>query len=57
MKTDNTLDRNSKIDFVTALDNLVIGIKKDYADWMTSEDMIERFNKGINIRTGKNILR
>lgn len=53
MKTDNTLDRNSKIDFVTALDNLVIGIKKDYADWMTSEDMIERFNKGINIRTGK----
>ena len=53
MKTDNTLDRNSKIDFVTALDNLVIGIKKDYADWMTSKDMIERFNKGINIRTGK----
>ena len=53
MKTDNTLDRNSKIDFVTALDNLVIGIKKDYADWMTSEDMIERFNKGISIKTGR----
>ena len=53
MITDNTLSRNSKIDFFNAVGNLTEGIKKDYANWMTSEDMIERFNKGINIKSGK----
>ena len=26
-------DRNSTIDFWDAVDNLIVGIKKDYANW------------------------
>ena len=53
MITDNTLSRNSKIDFFIAVGNLAEGIKKDYAEWMTSEDMIERFNEGIDVKSGR----
>tara|TARA_B100000902_G_scaffold359340_1_gene375050 strand:- start:701 stop:1057 length:357 start_codon:yes stop_codon:yes gene_type:complete len=53
MSLETQLFKDSAIDFAEGIGNLITGIKKDYADWMTSEDMIERFNKGINIRTGK----
>ena len=53
MSLETQLFKDSAIDFAEGIGNLITGIKKDYADWMTSEDMIEKFNKGINIKTGK----
>ncbi len=57
-------DKNSAIDFWDAIDNLLVGIKKDYAGWGNVENknasqkeirlrMIEEFNQGINLKIGK----
>ena len=58
-------DRNSTIDFWDAVDNLIVGIKKDYANWGNNPEdldgsakeirlrMIDEFNKGIDMKIGR----
>jgi hypothetical protein len=58
-------DRNSAIDFWDAIDNLIVGIKKDYANWGSDPNdldgtgkeirvrMIDDFNKSINMKIGR----
>ena len=58
-------DRNSTIDFWDAVDNLIVGIKKDYANWGNNPEdldgsakeirlrMIHEFNKGIDMKIGR----
>ena len=51
MNLENELNRDSAIDFSEAISNLITGIKKDYSRWSDWAEGIERFNKGINIKT------
>ena len=56
---------SSRIDYVDALGNLMKGIKEDYAGWGNDINdldepqksirlkMIDEFNKGLNIKSGK----
>lgn len=37
-------DSNSAIDFADAISNLISNIKKDYANWTTWQEGIDRFN-------------
>ena len=53
MNLENELNRDSAIDFSEAISNLITGIKKDYSRWSDWAEGIERFNKGINIKTGR----
>ena len=53
MNLENQLNKNSAIDFTEGISNLITGIKKDYAKWTDWAEGIERFNKSINIKTGK----
>ena len=58
-------DRNSTIDFWDAIDNLIVGIKKDYAGWSSNpndldepgksirQTMIDEFNDGIDMKIGR----
>tara|TARA_B100001094_G_C18161783_1_gene789788 strand:- start:1358 stop:1702 length:345 start_codon:yes stop_codon:yes gene_type:complete len=39
------------MNYETALDNLMDGIKQDYSKWMSSPDMIERFNSTLTLVT------
>ena len=59
------MNRESKIEYVEALGNLMGGIKKDYAKWGSDIDkldepqksirlkMIDEFNKNLDIRSGR----
>ena len=53
MNLETQLNKDSAIDFTEGISNLLAGIKKNYASWTTYEEGIERFNKGINIKTGR----
>ena len=53
MNLETKLNKDSAIDFTEGISNLITGIKKDYAKWSSWEEGIERFNKGINIKTGR----
>jgi len=58
-------DKNSTIDFWDAIDNLIVGIKKDYASWGNNPKdldgnakairlrMIDEFNQNINMKIGR----
>ena len=46
-------DRDSSIDFWNAISELMSNIKKDYANWSTWDEGIERFNKGVTMKVGK----
>ena len=41
------------MEFNQAVDNLLEGIKTDYAKWTTWEEGITRFNEGIRTRVGR----
>ena len=55
-------DKNSAIDFWDAIDNLIVGIKKDYAEWGRNPKdldgnakairlrMIDEFNQNVNMK-------
>jgi len=49
----SNFDKDSSIDFWNAISELMSNIKKDYANWMSSPEMIERFNEGIDMKIGK----
>jgi len=53
MNLETKLNRDSAIDFAEGIGNLITGIKKNYAKWSSWEEGIERFNKGISIKTGR----
>ena len=40
-------------EFNEAVDNLLEGIKVDYAKWTTWEEGIQRFNEGIRTKVGR----
>jgi hypothetical protein len=58
-------DKNSAIDFWDAIDNLIVGIKKDYAGWSSNpndldepgksirQKMIDEFNTNVNMKIGR----
>ena len=46
-------DSNSAIDFADAISNLISNIKKDYANWSTWQEGIDRFNSSFDVKTGK----
>ena len=46
-------DPNSTIDFWDAINDLMSNIKKDYANWSTHKEGIQRFNEGITFKNGK----
>jgi hypothetical protein len=46
-------DKDSSIDFWNAISELMSNIKKDYANWSTWEEGIERFNAGVDMKIGK----
>ena len=41
------------MEFNQAVDNLIEGIKEDYAKWTTWEEGIKRFNEGIRTKVGR----
>ena len=59
------MNKDNKIKYVEALGNLMGGIKEDYKNWGSDIDkldesskkirleMIDRFNKNLNIRSGR----
>tara|TARA_B100000287_G_C20375939_1_gene679585 strand:- start:18 stop:389 length:372 start_codon:yes stop_codon:yes gene_type:complete len=63
------MSKNSSIDFWDAIDNLIVGIKKDYAGWGSDIDsldessksirlkMIDEFNQGINLKIGRKYIK
>ena len=53
MSLKEELNKDSAIDFWHGIDNLLIGIKKDYANWTTSKEGIDSFNKGLDIKMGR----
>ncbi|MAD59827.1 MAG: hypothetical protein CMB81_05805 [Flammeovirgaceae bacterium] len=53
MNLETQLNKDSATEFQSGIDRLVEGIKKHYASWTTYEEGIERFNKGIDIKTGR----
>ena len=53
MNLETQLNKDSSIDFQNGIDNLLTGIKKNYAKWSSWEEGIERFNKGIDIKSGR----
>ena len=53
----NKLDSNNPKHFWKAIDALQEGIKKDYANWSSWSEGIERFNEGVKHKIGKNTLR
>ena len=52
-KMSKNFDKDSSADFWKAIDALKEGIKKDYANWSTWDEGIERFNAGIKHKVGK----
>ena len=46
-------DRNSTIDFWDAIDNLIVGIKKDYANWGNNPNDLDGSAKGIDMKIGR----
>ena len=46
-------DSNSSIDFANAISDLISNIKKDYANWSTWQEGIDRFNSSFDVKTGK----
>ena len=42
-----------KKDFGKSIERLLENIKVDYANWMTSPEMIERFNKNVRVKFGR----
>lgn len=46
-------DKDSSIDFWDAISELIINIKKDYANWSSWPEGIERFNAGVKFKIGK----
>ena len=53
MSLKEKLNKDSAIDFWHGIDNLLLGIKKDYAKWTTSKEGIDSFNKGLDIKMGR----
>ena len=51
MKTQ--LNKDSTIDFWEGIDNLLSNIKKDYARWTDWAEGIERFNKNLDVKSGR----
>ena len=49
----SNFDKDSSIDFWNAISELMSNIKKDYATWMSSPEMVERFNAGVDMKIGK----
>lgn len=49
----SNFDKDSSIDFWNAISELMSNIKKDYANWMSSPEMVERFNAGVDMKIGK----
>ena len=49
----NKLDSNNPKHFWKAIDALQEGIKKDYANWSSWSEGIERFNEGVKHKIGK----
>ena len=45
--------KQAPLDFWDGIDNLIEGIKKDYARWTDWAEGIERFNKNLNIKSGR----
>ena len=52
-KMSKNYDSNSAIDFADAISNLISNIKKDYANWTTWQEGIDRFNSSFDVKTGK----
>ena len=46
-------DKDSTIDFWDAIGELITNIKKDYANWSSWPEGIERFNEGVTFKQGK----
>tara|TARA_B000000475_G_scaffold247044_1_gene221111 strand:- start:174 stop:530 length:357 start_codon:yes stop_codon:yes gene_type:complete len=42
-----------KQDFGKNIERLIENIKVDYAKWMTSPDMVDRFNEGVKVSFGR----
>ena len=53
MNLEKQLSKESATEFQNGIDRLVEGIKKHYANWTDWEEGIERFNKGISIKSGR----
>tara|TARA_B100000900_G_C20354813_1_gene623813 strand:- start:423 stop:779 length:357 start_codon:yes stop_codon:yes gene_type:complete len=53
MSLEQQLNKDSAIDFTEGINRLLSGIKKDYAKWTTWDKGIQRFNEGLNIKTGR----
>ena len=53
MNLEMELNKDSAIDFTEGISNLITGIKKDYSKWTDWSEGIERFNNGIDIKTGR----
>ena len=49
----SNFDKDSSIDFCNSISELMSNIKKDYANWMSSPEMVERFNAGVDMKIGK----
>ena len=45
--------KKSDCDFLDAIDNLLGGIKEDYANWTDWEEGIQRFNDELNVKSGR----
>ena len=44
---------DASVDFSDAVDNLLDGIKQDYANWTSWEEGIQRFNDELNVKSGR----
>ena len=53
MNLEKQLIKESATEFQSGIDRLVEGIKKHYASWTDWEEGIERFNKGVAIKSGR----
>ena len=51
--TNNIKEKNMKQDFGKNIERLIENIKVDYAKWMTSPEMVERFNEGVKVSFGR----
>ena len=53
MSMETQLNKDSTIDFWEGVDNLLSNIKKDYARWTDWAEGIERFNKNLDVKSGR----
>ena len=53
MSMETQLNKDSTIDFWEGVDNLLSNIKKDYAKWSNRAEGIERFNKNLDVKSGR----